>query len=200
MIPWEIHAEFLDKVVYAAIVEVEDESNLVSKNYTVAEWQWKASMKAQFSGRGKNVIIAPDRFHKMQIVMRRIIKANPESLGRFGSFFFVLEAKGIKQTTNYIVGSNEPNPYTLLKDSHPEIDFEVLKKRENGQLLMDLGLTFHPMPLEEQKVVSLGPREDCRVLRSGWMRKPTLHKLNTMSRYGGCQAEMTQDMASLIQK
>jgi hypothetical protein len=111
-----------------------------------------------------------------------------------------MEAKGIKLHTNCVIGKDNINPYESLCQKFPYLDFEYMKKRENGQLVMDLGLGFHPIGDNDKQLVCLW---DVRKLEDSYkatgMCKGTIHHINTMRDYGGCQADMAQVRASLVQ-
>jgi hypothetical protein len=111
-----------------------------------------------------------------------------------------MEAKGIKQHTNCIIGEETPDPYKVLCKKIPYIDFEYYTKRENGQLIMDLGLGFHPTGEDGEPLVCLW---DLNKLRESYdaagMNQGTTHHPNTIIDYGGIQAEMSQVCSSLVQ-
>ena len=53
--------------------------------------------------------------------------------------FSVMECRGIKDSTNIVVEQGG-DPYAELLHKFPHCDWEYMEKRENGQLLIDLGL------------------------------------------------------------
>ncbi|KAF7968838.1 hypothetical protein HWV62_29196 [Athelia sp. TMB] len=202
LLPWEMHAKFLSEVLHPAIIAVEDKETLAYKDYDINDWYWKASTTSRFSGSRKSVTVT--RMAELQETMHGIIarrtESNDEDLSMFASFFFVMEAKGIKHQTMCVVGKGEKDPYTLLCESIPYLDFEKLQERENGQMLMDIGMGFHPHPRDGEHVVCLWDLE--RVVTSynaAGMMAPNIFHLNTMHQYGGCQAEMKQLYAGLVQ-
>lgn len=200
LLPWEVQNLFLTEVVYPAIIAGENPSMLPYKDYTVDEWRWKASNNARFSGASRSVVVTAEQFDAVQIAMRKIIAADPDELGIFGSFYFVMEAKGIKQHTNCVVGEDDENPYETLCAKVNYLDFEYLKKRENGQLVMDLGLGFHPVGANGEPIVCLWDLQKTgQSYRAAGMQQGKVHNTNTMSNFGGRQAEMTQNRSSLVQ-
>jgi hypothetical protein len=200
LIPWEVQNLFLTEVVYPAIKAGENPSTMPYKNYTLDEWKWKAANNARFSGASRTVVVGADQFNALQIAMRAIIAADPDDLGIFASHYFIMEAKGIKQHTNCLIGEDASDPYQVLCEKFPYIDFEALRKRESGQLVIDLGLGFHPISPDGTSMVCLwdlgkiGQSYD-----STGMLKGNVHHTNTMANFGGCQAEMSQRRASLVQ-
>jgi hypothetical protein len=200
LIPWEVQNMFLVQVVYPAIIAGENPSTMPYKDYTLDEWRWKASMNTRFSGASRTVVVNADQFDAIQQAMRDIIAANPDELGIFGSYYLLMEAKGIKQRTNCVIGKDDMNPYEVLCQKIPYIDFEHYKKRENGQLLMDLGLGFHPTEENGEPLVGLWNLPKLREsYDAAGMNQGTCHHTNTMADYGGIQAEMSQIRSSLVQ-
>lgn len=200
LLPWEVQNLFLTEVVYPAIIAGENPSMLPYKDYTVDEWKWKASNNARFSGASRTVVVTAEQFDAVQTAMRKIITADPDELGIFGSFYFVMEAKGIKQHTNCVIGQDNENPYESLCAKVNYLDFEYLKKRENGQLVMDLGLGFHPIGANGEPIVCLWDLQKTgQSYRAAGMQQGKVHYTNTMANFGGRQAEMSQNRSSLVQ-
>ena len=216
LIPWEIYSEFLVQVLYPAVVTCCHPGQWPYVDYTIDQWRWKASMDNRFSGK-KSVTVQAGQFHRMIEVMRAMIKEN-DKLGHFGSFFFVMEAKGIKHRTLCQVNRNGVNPYEVLCSKFDMVDFDALMERENGQVLMDLGLSYHPdLTFDPGSEESDGfpyypcPAE-CSPLVCLWkldhlngsydaagFNQGTIHHTNTMAGFGGRQAEMQTTRASLVQ-
>ena len=200
LIPWEVQNLFLTEVLYPAIIAGENPSTLPYKDYTLAEWKWKASNNTRFSGASRTVVVSAKQLDAMQIAMRQIIADDPEELSIFGSFYFIMEAKGIKQHTNCIVGEDDINPYENLCSMVNYLDFEYLKKRESGQMVMDFGLGFHPVGADGEPMVCLWDLEKTgQSYRAAGMQQGQVHHTNTMANYGGRQAEMCQARSSLVQ-
>ena len=200
LIPWEVQNLFLVEVLYPAILAGENPSTMPYKNYTLDEWKWKAANHARFSGANRTVVLTAEQFHAMQRAMMDIIASDPDDLGIFGSYYLLMEAKGIKQHTNCVIGENDLNPYEVLCQKVPYLDFEHYKKRENGQMVMDLGFGFHPTGVDNTPLVCLW--DLAKVAQSygaAGMQKGTIHHTNTMAGYGGRQSEMTQVRSSLVQ-
>ena len=200
LIPWEVQSLFLVEVLYPAIMAGKNPSTMPYKNFTLDEWKWKASNNTRFSGASRTVVVSAEQFDAIQLAMREIIAADPDELGIFASFYLLLEGKGIKLRTNCVIGEGEMDPYETLCQKIPYIDFEHFKKRENGQLLMDLGIGFHPTDDNGEPLVCLWDLEKlCESYDAAGMNKGTTHHTNTMANYGGIQAEMDQRRRSLVQ-
>lgn len=206
VIPWEIHSLFLDSVVYPAIRGAEGKERDAYNNYCSAEWRWKAAMSSNFSGKRKTAIVGDvEEFQKaMRIILDELCRNDPERnmFKAFKSFFFVMEAKGIKAMTHFVTGTGGPNPYEQLKKQFPYLDFDALQKRENGQILMDLGMGFHPNRPDDDMEPVVGMWNLEYLIASygaAGMKKPSIYPSNTMPAYGGCQAEMGRLRGSLVQ-
>jgi hypothetical protein len=92
------------------------------------------------------------------------------------------------------------DPYAELCRKFPAWDWEYMEKRENGQLLMDLGMGFHPNP--EDKTPLLFLWDLIRVNESydaAGMNAGKIHHAGMMGRYGGRQAEMEQKRQAIVQ-
>ena len=115
LIPREVQNPFLADVLYPAIIAGKNPSTLPYKDYTIDEWKWKASNSLRFSGASRTVVVSTKQFNAIQIAMQVIIAGNPEKLGIFGSFYFVMGAMGIKQHTNCVISEDGMNPYESLR-------------------------------------------------------------------------------------
>ena len=200
LIPWEVQNLFFIEVLYPAIIAGENPSTMPYKDYTMDQWKWKAANNPKFSGSRKTVVVTADQFDAIQTAMPEIISADPDDLGIFASHYFIMEAKGIKHHTNCVIGEDNTDPYESLCQKFPYLDFEYLQKRENGQLVMDLGLGFHPIGEDDEQLVCLWDLNKLEDLYgAAGMLKGTVHHTNTMANCGGRQAEMGQVRASLVQ-
>jgi len=75
-----------------------------------------------------------------------------------------------------------------FKQSMPGLDWDYMKNRANGELLCDVGLTVQPVG--EKPLVGLW-RLDCldASFGAGGYKSGNMHTLNTLSMFGGLQAE-----------
>jgi hypothetical protein len=120
--------------------------------------------------------------------MRSIIKEQPDLLARFGSFFFVVDSRGIK-----LLSKQHPtfqNLYEELCTQFPQLDWSTMMDRSCGELFLDLGISYHPTVQEEPLVGlwRLSPVVTSYQLMG--MRKGNPHYSCTLANYGGFQAEM----------
>ena len=194
--PWEVQSLFLTEVLYPAIIAGENPSTLPYKDYMLDEWKWKAANNTRLSGASRTITVTVQQFPAIQIVMHKIIVAGSDKLGFFASCYLLMDAKGIKQHTNCVIRQDDMNTYETLCAKVNYLDFECLKKKENGQLVMDLG----PHRRWWRTIgVSVGPSEDLEVLQSSWYATGEVHNTNTMANFGGHQTEMSQTRTSLVQ-
>jgi len=102
------------------------------------------------------------RIHLLPLMALSQIKSNVDSsLARFGSFFFVIEMKGIKGWTKQVMKSTESSEgfdtsiwddsniehcledvYDALKRLVPRLDWSHMIDRSRGELLLDMAITF----------------------------------------------------------
>lgn len=152
----------------------------------------------------KSITMQAEQFHTMMQAMRTRIHNN-DDLQHFGSFFFVMEAKGIKHRTSCNVQSSGENPYEALCAKFTSVDFGALMRRENGQVLMDIGLSYHPK-LYKASASNSSHNPNCKdpvPLVALWdlihlkgscntagYNRGMFHHTNTMESYGGHQSEM----------
>ena len=60
-------------------------------------------------------VVSTKQFNAIQIARQVVIAGNPEKLGIFGYFYFVMGAMGIKQHTNCVISDDGMNPYESLR-------------------------------------------------------------------------------------
>jgi hypothetical protein len=121
-------------------------------------------------------------------------------LDHFGSHFYILEIKGCKAFTKEAVNS-ETQELTdtmekVLDNLHEEfsgLDWEYMSNRQLGELFCDIGITYHPNDLGGQRLVGLWRLDSLEAsFGAGGYLRGNIHNLNTLSLYGGLQAEMAR--------
>lgn len=133
----------------------------------------------------------------MQKTMSSILADNPDLLSRFGSFFFVVDARGLKLLSKQNKGAADV--YEDLCTKCPGLKWDYMSDRSNGELFLDLGISYHP-PTEREPLVGLWRLD--RVEESYNLmgtRKGIPHNTCTFVAYGGMQAEMKQRRSRLVQ-
>jgi hypothetical protein len=116
---------------------------------------------------------------------------NTDNLAQFGSFFFVVENKGAKGVTHAQKGDIKTSLRESLRkceQSFPGLDWEYMKDRNKGELICDIGVTIQPV--SKEPLVGLW-RLDCldASFGAGGYNSGNMHTLNTLSMFGGLQAE-----------
>jgi hypothetical protein len=193
VIPYEVQSMWLSDVVLPALIQATDRSFHPYVDFTLEEWKWKATRDKGFNN-SKCVPLQDAQLEPLQRAMREIIRNSPRDLDLFGSFFFVADIRGCKGMTR------GPDPYESLQKEYPGMDWEYAMMRENGQLVLDLGITFQPNAADKTPLVGLW-RFDVMVpsYEKAGMNKPTIHPACTMPRYGSLQATMAQRRSRAVQ-
>jgi hypothetical protein len=194
LIPQEVQDLWFSQVIIPA-------SELSLKNYPgIAEYlstdidhlRWKMGDQ-----RGvKTIPFAHDILQNLQTTLRRLISYEPDLLGRFGSFFFVIDSRGLKLLSKQC--DKTLDIYQSLCSTVPCLDWNYMSDRSNGELFLDLGISYHP-PIKNEPLVGLwrlGRIRDSYDLMG--MKKGTTHHACTFAGYGGMQAEMKQKRSDLV--
>lgn len=200
LIPFEIQRLFWDLVLLPALHECLGDADKPYVPVTVHNNQLKSASKEQKEGllfRAKTASISPSVIWAMQDVMRRKVKEDP-SLDLYGSFFFVIDAKNYKlQTRVPVSSSGEPqmSPWQALKAALPQLDLDYMADRSNGELTVDLAISFNP----RKPTVPLVGLWRLDVLEAsfgaGGYTRGSLHHIASLSRYGALQAPMGSERA-----
>jgi len=120
-----------------------------------------------------------------------LFKIKARNLDQFGSFFFVVQIKGSKGVAHAQKGDLVESMRASLdrfKESFPALNWSYMKDRRNGELICDVGVTVQPVG--DEPLVGLW-RLDCldASFGAGGYKSGNLHTLNTLSMFGGLQAE-----------
>lgn len=197
LVPREIQSYWLTQVVYPAILQNSNPSIMPYVNFTLNEWIWKTGSTKQYI-ETKTTPVDSSWLASMQNSMQQIIKNRSDDLSMFGSFFFVMDVRGIKRSTNVLAGDNKC-PYEALCKNFPSLDWKYMMDPRNGQLLMDLGMGFHPNPKDGEARIGLWQLDKLRASYfAAGMNVGRIHPFNTFSNYGGLQAEMPIARATAV--
>jgi len=206
IIPFEVQSRWLVEVVYPAIVAGENPSTMAYKGHTMDEWRWKASNNKRFGDFVKTVPVKGTHLPDLMVALRDICDSSDE-LDMFRSFFFVMDARGMKEATSIVVREPvkvDPDVFTNFKVQEGEslwdelcskftcLDWDYMMDRANGgQLLMDLGMAFHPCAKDKTPLVCMWKLDSVlHSYQAAGMTAGTTHYANTFIDYGGKQAEM----------
>jgi hypothetical protein len=192
-VPFEVQCFWLTGIVLPAIVAVAIAGEEEYVNYNLDEWRWKACHHDAFTNVKTSAII-PSKLDRLQFVMRDIISKNYIDFGMFGSFFFVSDARGIKSLT---LGDD---PYAALKREYSSMDWEYAMERKNGQLFLDLGISYHPKTHSGEPLVGLWRLDAlAESYDAAGMTKGVIHHTTTLSEYGNRQSSMDQYRSHVVQ-
>jgi hypothetical protein len=152
---------------------------------SVEHLRWRTGDKRGY----KTIPITAAALDTMQANLRLGLKEKPELLGRFGSFFFAVDARGIKFLSKQ--HARNQDLYQALRSTVPQLDWDHMSNRSHGELFLDLGISYHP-PVTSEPLVGLWrlPRVEDSYTMMG-MKMGTTHHSCTLSEYGGRQAEMS---------
>ena len=202
-LPLEILVWFWNMVVLPALRFVIDSTSWEPfYEFSVKEYTRKRGGKkttgddSLYFGFSKQV--DPTTFLQLQHKMRDILEqsADTQQMDRFKSFFFVVECKGFKLNA---ISDEGDTVMTSLKRNVPQMAWDYVLDRSNGEVHMDVGFTYHP---QRAKVEEDEDREKSGVTglwRMGYLeesfakagyKKGTAHHINTLAGFGALQAEM----------
>jgi hypothetical protein len=219
-IPKLVQCWWLRHVVYPALKIVMRGRNSIAPyvNFTLDEMLTKSGARP-----GKVLPLNHADLSHLQKEMHRIVNG-PDVTGnfaQFGSYFFLLDIKGIKLLTT-TDDLDAYDPFQNLKAEFPALDWTYMINRTNGELMLDVGVSFHP-PFDPCELTdgqqatdpeAQGPWEPggpWGTLTGIWRReklemsydtagfnKGKSHSTCTFSDYGGVQAEMPRARAEQV--
>jgi hypothetical protein len=196
VVPTAIQSRWISEVILPSIVECSNPATKPYVDFTLEQLEMKTPKNSQGT---KSTVVDAEQLEQIQISMHQRIKGGHRRLEMFGSFFFVVDARGIKKTTT-VIKDGVPNPYDLLVKNYPGMDWGYMMDRQNGELYMDLGMAFHPQPTSEEPLVGLWRLGQLREsFAAAGMNSGTNHHVNTLADYGGIQSEMGPQRAAIVQ-
>jgi hypothetical protein len=139
-------------------------------------------------GGPKTLAASPEGLTHLQAVLRARILRHPELLQRFGSFFFVVDSRGIKVLSKQYALHTEP--LIVLQDMFPFLDMNHMVDRRHGELLLDLGISYHPPPHSEPLVGLWKLAEVDNSYKVMGANAGKTHHTCTLECYGGRQAKI----------
>lgn len=186
-LPQEVELLWLCDVVYEALHRLGEKGiePYVGVSYEDTKWKHAGAQET-------TQILAPEHMESLQREMDAILldHGGDPNYDCFRSYFFVLEIRGIKVPTSSD-DVEAKDPWESLVRNYPAFDWEYMEDTENGELLIDIGIGFHPS--EETDVVGFW---DMDVLRLGFdyggYNQGTSHSVSTVTCIGGIQAEMSR--------
>jgi hypothetical protein len=107
----------------------------------------------------------------------------------------IKDSKGITHAQQDDLKASMSAALQRFRQSFPGLDWEYMQNRRKGELFCDVGVTIQPV--EDEPLVGLW-RLDCldASFGAGGYKSGTMHTLNTLSMFGGLQAESPQSRRS----
>lgn len=156
----------------------------------------EARYKQKGSSRGHKTLPIPNHaFIDIQKRMNDMIleHADDADYSRYGSFFFVVEGKGIKLLTKDGQGVHV-SPELALRNNLSCLDWDYMLDRNHGELIVDVGVSF--TPISKQAIIGLWRLDALEEsYAAGGFNRGVVHHHSTLYNYGALQAEMPQDRA-----
>ncbi|KIJ28710.1 hypothetical protein M422DRAFT_270012 [Sphaerobolus stellatus SS14] len=118
-----------------------------------------------------------------------------ENLDIFGSFFFILEARGIKLWTKDREHLSD-DIFDVMRQVMPTLDLEYMSHAESGECVLDLGISASPEASEPMVGLWNLTHVDASFAKAG-TNTPRLFNIETLSDYGGLSAEFPNDRAAI---
>jgi hypothetical protein len=143
----------------------------------------------------KTIPISSEALATLQTQMRQTVRNKYHLLGRFGSFFFVVDARGTKLLAKQ--HAEFTDPYGVLTSMVPELDWDHMLDRSCGELYLDLGISFHPAGVKHLVGLWRLPKVQMSHEMMG-LQKGRTHHLSLLSEYGGKQAEMKKRRSARV--
>ena len=185
--PQEVELLWLRDVVYVALHRLEDNGIKPYMESTYEDTKWK-----HVGTQETTLVLAPEHLDQLLVHIDAILdeKVGHANYDCFRSYFFVLEMRGVKvPTSSQDIG--QKNPWDALVGNYPGFDWPYMENTDNGELLVDIGVGFHPS--EEEAVVGFWHIDLLRLAFDyGGYNQGTTHSVSTVTCIGGIQAEMSK--------
>ena len=184
-IPHEVEVFWLENLVYPAIQTLGGTGVEEYVNWSLRDIEYRHA-----GAQEKTFHIAPTQLDAVVKAIGEIINQNPQdkSFTRFGSFFFVMQILGIKLSTS--VNSDWDKLWENMVGQMGDLDWEHMEDTKNGELLVDIGFSFHPP--EETQLIGFWDVDALQLgFNFGGYARGVTHGVNTLSAIGGIYAEMT---------
>jgi hypothetical protein len=130
--------------------------------------------------------------------------SNTQQMDRFKSFFFVIECKGFKLN---VISNRGETVMRSLKHNVPQMAWDHVLDRRNGEVHMDVGFTYHPQRAKVEEDENKERLGVTGLWRMGYLeesfakagfRAGTAHPINTLAGFGALQAEMTRERSQRV--
>jgi hypothetical protein len=187
MIPLPVQELWLEMGVIPAVQEVFSDDFPGTTEYI--PWSLEQLRLKRSGDRGpKTIPISPSCLDRLQEILRNRLKDHPDLLQRYSSFFFVVDSRGIKLLSKQYRLITQTQ--AVMQDILPFLDLDHMMDREHGELILDLGISYHP-PTGRAPTIGLwklpAVNASYQVMGS---RAGQVHHACTLDGYGGRQAPM----------
>ncbi|KAG2046010.1 hypothetical protein BDR06DRAFT_1039924, partial [Suillus hirtellus] len=186
LMPKEVLDIFWDRVLLPSIGDCTDVSWAPYMKHTLEEARYKArGAEGRKGGWGppKTIPLSDDDFRDVQERMEACIRNGEGELSMYGSFFFILEGKGIKLLTKDGQRGRFSGPEEALRRNLSDLDWPYMMNHRNGELLVDVGISFTPRS-PEVPVVGVWRLDALEAsYGAGGYKRGEIHHQNTLSRY-----------------
>jgi len=191
LIPKEVQELWISEVIMPACREVFADNPAILEYIpgSVQELHWKSGTRKHQS----ITFTSQDLITTLINTMKHKVQANSALLGRYGSFFFAADARGIKLVTKQCLQSlshqEDPPQLSSIFSSFEDLDWEYMLDRSHGELYLDLGISFHT----KQNTPLIGLWRLDKLHESYelmGMKKGDVHHFCTFGNYGGRKAAM----------
>lgn len=194
LIPQAMQELWLDDVLNPCLQEVIPMGTETYYNFTTKEFM----MKGQTT---KTMPLGPEELVDLQRRMRDMLldEGTDPELKVFGSFFFTVDLRGSKLSCVAALDDERRDAWDLLVRECPGLDFDYMLDRENGELYVDMGITYCAKPSQEVidangPVTGLWRLEQVQEsFHQAGMLTGNTHPFNTFSRYGSQASMMASD-------
>ena len=184
LMPQELQELWLSEAVFKAL------DSSMGRYSGTSEYLPQSTDQLKYkAGRQPTFPVSPCAISSLLANIRSLTKNNEDLLSRFGSSFFVLDARGIKTLTKQHI--SEKNAFQTLQTLVPSLDWVHMMDRKNGELYLDMGVSFHSINTSEP-MVGLWRLSSLRSSYSlmGVSKKNSKEfHYNTMQDYGGMKAQ-----------
>jgi hypothetical protein len=195
LIPKEIQDLWISEVIIPAIRKVFDHDAAIMEYIpgSLQELHWRAGGRKQHS----ITLTTPGSITCLISHMKDLVAQNSALLGRYGSFFFAADARGVKVVTKQSFQDKTHPELANIYDDFVDLQWPHMLDRSKGELYLDLGLSFHSngdIPLVG--LWQLNKLNDSYGLMG--MKKGQVHHFSTLGMYGGRKAAMKKERQQVV--
>ena len=147
---------------------------------SLQEIQLKTKGQKQHS----TTVTSPTSIMQLIANMKQIVAENSALLGRYGSFFFAADARGVKLVTKQSFQDKNPPALSDIFQDFDDLDWPHMLDRSKGKLYLDLGISIHnkgTIPLVG--LWQLNKLHDFSALMG--IKTGQVHHFGTLGFYGG---------------